>query len=219
MEIDPHRTEIQMIEKFSTLRDKHILEVGCGDGRVSGKLAIHTPHLTAIDPDEETMALAKSNVQNVDFRVGFGENLDFDDKSFDAVIFTFSLHHQESSRALAEAFRVLKPGGQTIIIEPSVEGEVHQFFRTFRNEDQQLAIALEAIQNSSFDIEKQETFSIDWTFDNNEELYSYFFNHYKLARDAEFVKKMELLLNNKIYDRPISLSELAIIFSLRRDNS
>lgn len=76
---------------------KRVLEVGCGDGEVASLLARAGLSVVALDADEKTVALAKS--RGVDARRA--EWPDFSDGSFDAVVFTRSLHHV---RDCAEAF-------------------------------------------------------------------------------------------------------------------
>ena len=215
MEQDIDMREIRKIREYVDLGGKDVLEVGCGDGRVSSMLVSHVKSLTAIDPDSERLAIARSKVPGADFRQGVGENLPFPDGSFDIVAYTFSLHHhQDSARALAEAHRVLKPSGQALVIEPSVEGEMHRFFRTFRLEDQQIANALKAIGSSGFSCEKSETFDILWTFDDAEDVYRYFFQHNKMEWDESYVQKMKVLLGSKAENNPIRLAETVNIFSL-----
>jgi SAM-dependent methyltransferase len=214
MEQDRAQVECKKIHEFADLKGKTVLEIGCGNGRASAMLAQTAKALVAIDPDAEQIIIARSAVSGVDFRLGSGENLDFEDGTFDTLVFTFSLHHQDSVKALSEAHRVLKPGGQLLIIEPSMEGLVHQFFRLFRNEDRQIAAALEAIRNCDFEPEREETFPTELWFDDNEEIYDYFFNHYKMTRASEFIIKMDRLLGDKIGHRPIVLVEMVTLFSL-----
>jgi len=57
---------------------------------------------------------------------------DFPDGHFDLVVFTLSLHHQQSSLALGEAVRVLRKGGRVVIVEPKNGGEVGQVFGLLR---------------------------------------------------------------------------------------
>ncbi len=217
MEQDRENSEIDTIRKHSDLGGKTVLEVGCGDGRASAMLAPHVKHLVAIDPDAAQLATARANVPGVDFRQGSGENLEFPDGSFDIVAFTFSLHHQDPARALEEAHRVLRPGGQALVIEPSVDGEMHRFFRLFRDEDLRLAATLEYLRNTKrFRVQKSETFNIRWIFDDSEDLYRYFFERNRMARTHEQLDKIDFLLGGKKKDRPIFLTEIVTIFSLTK---
>jgi ubiquinone/menaquinone biosynthesis C-methylase UbiE len=75
-------TDLPKIEEFVQLNGRDVLEVGCGDGRLSALLEDKVGSLTAIDPDKTVITLAKKNIARVDFKVGSGENLEFADRSF-----------------------------------------------------------------------------------------------------------------------------------------
>ena len=104
-----------------------MLEVGCGEGRVTQFLARKSKKFTAIDADKKSIKIAKSKITGADISVGSGENMGFERESFDTLIFTYSLHHQNSRNALKETRRVLKTKGQLVVIEPAQDGEVMQF--------------------------------------------------------------------------------------------
>ncbi|MDD4307388.1 MAG: class I SAM-dependent methyltransferase [Thermoplasmata archaeon] len=214
MEQDREKREFAKITEYADLRGKAVLEVGCGNGRASAMLVRAVGTLTAIDPDSELINSAKTSVPGADFLVGSGEALDFPDGKFDAVIFTFSLHHQDSAMALKEAHRVLRPGGQLLIIEPSKEGDVHPFFRMFRNEDRNIENALEAIAASDFVLDRKETFPLEMRFDDNEDLYDYYFKHFKIEPDPHLVQKMDRLLGDRKSQRPLVMEEMVTIFLL-----
>jgi len=214
---DRDGTEARLIQKYAELEGKTILEVGCGNGRASIILSRDAGKLIAIDPDAEQLAIARSNVPGVDFRLGSGESLEFPDRTFDIVAYTFSLHHQESARALKEAHRVLRQDGQVLVIEPSVEGEMHRFFRTFRDEDQCLGETLNSLRDSRiFKLDRSETFCIEWVFDDKEDLYDYFFTHFRMARNPNYIGKMDKILGKKKADKPIVLAEVVTIFSMTK---
>lgn len=134
MEIDTEGKELKMMESLSELKGKLVLEIGCGDGRFSRSLVGKVKKLIAIDPDKNSIKKAKSTIRGVDFRIGTGEDLEFENMQFDIIIFTYSLHHQDGKRALREAHRVLKKNGQLIIIEPANDGEVSSFFNLIKDE-------------------------------------------------------------------------------------
>ena len=125
----------EKIMQYAEITDKEILEVGCGDGRITALLAGRPKALVAIDPDENVIQRAKSEIREVDFHVGSGEKTLFPDNVFDVVVFTLSLHHQNSRKAIAEACRVLKEEGTILVIEPVVEGELERLFSLLHNED------------------------------------------------------------------------------------
>ncbi|MBU4032395.1 MAG: class I SAM-dependent methyltransferase [Candidatus Thermoplasmatota archaeon] len=211
---DRNGVESKKIQEYAKLAGKDVLEVGCGNGRVSVMIAPFVKSLIAIDPDEEQLNIARSKIPHVDFRHGSGEALEFPAESFDIVTFTFSLHHQDTARSVAEAHRVLRPFGLLLAIEPSVEGEVHRFFRAFRNEDRQIAAVIEALKSSKFECCRSETFGVDWSFHDVAELHSYFFDHFKKGTDSELVTVLNGLLGDKVENRPIELTEMVHITSL-----
>ena len=104
-----YESDLPKIEEFITLGGKEMLEIGCGAGRLTSSLVPKAGAITAIDPDPAQIALARANVAGVDFRVGSGEQLEFSDRSFDIVFFSYSLHHQKCAAALKEAMRVEHP--------------------------------------------------------------------------------------------------------------
>ena len=145
-----------------------------------------------------------------------GENLDFDNEIFDIVLFTFSLHHQNSAKALDEAYRVLKKNGRAVIVEPSADSEVERIHYLFENEIDELEKAKIAIKSSSFLSEKDEEFFIEVSFDDIDELLEYFFNYYKMESNKSKIKQIEDLLRNKINLKPITLSDKTHIYNLRK---
>ena len=78
MELDKEKIEIGMIEQVADLKGKQVLEVGCGDGRLTLLLAGKSGKLIAIDPDDACIAEARRNIRGVDFRLGSGEALEFE---------------------------------------------------------------------------------------------------------------------------------------------
>jgi ubiquinone/menaquinone biosynthesis C-methylase UbiE len=98
-----------------------VLEVGGGTGAMFPYYG-PTAKVEAIEPDREFLAIAEERARRTDGRVrasqGDGMALDFPDASFDAVVFGMVLCSVPSmDRALAEAFRVLKPGGKLRALE------------------------------------------------------------------------------------------------------
>jgi ubiquinone/menaquinone biosynthesis C-methylase UbiE len=220
MEIDRKHLENSMIEKFVDLEGKHILEVGCGGGRVTAFIAEKAENLIAIDPDEGCIAKARENIRGVDFRVGSGEALDFEGGSFDLVIFTMSLHHHgDCEMALKEARRVLDKSGQLLILEPVLDGEIQRLFHLFTDETEAIEKARHAINRAAFFLERRETFYKDWVFEDKEELYNYHFEYYGDSHyDGSIVGSMNELLGERIDERPIVVKDRLEIVSMRKEN-
>ena len=94
-----------------------LLDVGCGSG-VFCSLAVKTgATVTGFDATAELIALAKVRVPDAIFFVGDMETLPFPDASFDVVTGFNSFQYAASvPNALAEARRVLKPGGLLLLM-------------------------------------------------------------------------------------------------------
>jgi ubiquinone/menaquinone biosynthesis C-methylase UbiE len=174
--MDYEDIELSKIDAFVNLEGKQVLEVGCGDGRLSTFLAREAENLIAVDPDETRIEVARQAVKGVDFHIGSGESLEFPEDSFDLVFFGFSLHHhQDGFAALSEARRVLKPGGDILIIEPTIMSEYTQLVAIFEKEEPALLRkAQKAIEPLNTAISRQETFVVYHYFETEED----FLNHY-----------------------------------------
>ena len=98
-----------------------VADVGCGTGNVAEVLAPHVRSVTAVDQSEPMLAAARrrlEDVRNVRFVVGDAQSLPLGDGSVDAVTLVLVLHHvPDPSEALAEAARVLRPGGVVLVVD------------------------------------------------------------------------------------------------------
>jgi ubiquinone/menaquinone biosynthesis C-methylase UbiE len=103
------------------LKGKHLLEIGCGMGYDSLEFLKRGVRVTATDltPNAVRMSLQHFEVEGVkaeDVRTANALDLPFADNTFDAVWSNGVLHATgDTRRAIAEARRVLKPGGRAII--------------------------------------------------------------------------------------------------------
>jgi ubiquinone/menaquinone biosynthesis C-methylase UbiE len=98
-----------------------VLEIAVGTGR---NLPYYPQdvRLTAVELSTEMLDIARKRAadvgREVDLRLGDAQLLDFPDDSFDTVVCTFALCTiPDERRAVAEAYRVLRPGGHFILIE------------------------------------------------------------------------------------------------------
>jgi ubiquinone/menaquinone biosynthesis C-methylase UbiE len=92
------------------------LDIGCGEGSNTRLLARRGARITAIDISENFVAHARhveaAEPLGIDYRVASAVELPFDDGTFDfATGFMSFMDVPETQQLLAEAFRVLKPGG------------------------------------------------------------------------------------------------------------
>ncbi|MBW1749674.1 MAG: methyltransferase domain-containing protein [Deltaproteobacteria bacterium] len=216
MKEDSDRRIVEKILQHDSLENRRVLEVGCGDGRITALLAGKPKELIAIDPDENKVNEAQEKVTGVDFQVGSGEDLKFSDKFFDVVIFTLSLHHQDSRGAIGEARRVLKDDGVILVIEPIEEGEVEQLFALFNDEKEVKLQAQKAINESGLIIKRSEIFNAEWTFENKEELCLDLFGYYEMPYDDNTAAQVFKLLGEKVENSPIILTDTMIVQSLKK---
>ena len=111
-----------------------ILELASGTGELSEAVHRAYPqhHLTVSDLSAPYLALAQKRLQGceVDFVRAAAEELPFKDASQDVVYSVFLFHELPSEireRALAEAFRVLRPGGLFIMVDSIQKDEVPEY--------------------------------------------------------------------------------------------
>jgi len=90
-----------------------LLDVATGPGYVAARAAEQGAAATGLDFSETMLAFARSRAPDVDFVQGDATALPFADGSFDGVVAAFVLLHLGApERAVAEATRVLTPGGR-----------------------------------------------------------------------------------------------------------
>jgi SAM-dependent methyltransferase len=103
------------IAAFGLRRGATILDVGCGTGIAGAPFAANGFPLTGVDTSEAMLAKAKEHYPNASFVEGSAEALPFPNERFDVVISAQVYHLLDRARALAEAHRVLRPGGTIAI--------------------------------------------------------------------------------------------------------
>ena len=96
LRVDPEKNEIHALKEMTEWRGQRVLEIGCGDGRVTRRLANLGAYVEAIDPDKKLIALAQQQfperyADRVKFKVGTAENLKYPQGTFDIVVFAWSL--------------------------------------------------------------------------------------------------------------------------------
>jgi ubiquinone/menaquinone biosynthesis C-methylase UbiE len=217
MQID-EETEFSFISKAG-VEGREILEIGCGDGRLSFRLAKAAKKLIALDPDPEKIKIAKTRTPadlaaKIRFEVGRGEKLGFATHSFDIVVYSLSFHHVERQYdALVEARRVLRPDGTLLIYEPLADGQMQRLFLLFEKEADALAEVYETIEKAGplFSSLKKTCFSIDWTFRDSADLMDYFSKAY--GEKAVMEQKDAILSIAGM--PPLVLEDRLVLFEMR----
>jgi SAM-dependent methyltransferase len=116
--------DLDLIEAAVTGRsDARVLDLGCGGGHVSYRVAPHVADVVAIDIADTMLDAVRStaaarNLSNVRVERGAAEALPFTDHTFDFVVSRFSAHHWSDLEAgLREARRVLAPDGRAVFVD------------------------------------------------------------------------------------------------------
>ena len=102
-----------------------ILEIGFGTGLNLPHYPASVQKITTVDPNPGMKQKARSRIAaspiDVDYQVLNGESLPMDDASFDSVVCTWSLCSiPQADLAIAEVYRLLKPGGKFFFIEHGI---------------------------------------------------------------------------------------------------
>lgn len=115
-----------------------VIDIGCGNGSALAALDARAGRLAGVDPTPRMIEMARATCPRADLRVAPGEATGFEPQAFDVVMVINVIHHlDDSSAGLAEAHRLLRPGGRIVI-----GGEV--FGADMVPEGQDYAGALEA---------------------------------------------------------------------------
>lgn len=96
-----------------------VLDVACGTGvlaREAMRRVAPGGAVVGLDRNEGMLAVARRQAPEVEWRLGRAEALPFEDRTFDAVVSQFGLMFFEGrAQALAEMWRVLRPGGRLAV--------------------------------------------------------------------------------------------------------
>ncbi|MEP6732293.1 MAG: metalloregulator ArsR/SmtB family transcription factor [bacterium] len=96
-------------------------DLGCGTGQTTAALAPFVDKVISVDESSAMLAAARKRLDardNVELRSGSLEDLPIEDALLDAAVLSLVLHFVvDPSRVLAEAARVLRPGGRLLIVD------------------------------------------------------------------------------------------------------
>lgn len=111
------------------VRQKRVLDVGCGTGLLTEKIYQWGGDVFGVDPSPKMIEKAESLHRKIPFQVGSAEKLPYADSIFDVAASSLVLHYIENlCIPFSEISRVLKPGGQLVFTMH------HPFQESFRKE-------------------------------------------------------------------------------------
>lgn len=95
-QIDPEGVELQTLRELAPVDGLEILELGCGDGRLTLQLGGAAAAILAVDPDEERVAKARASLPRelagkVSFAVAGATEVSVPRRPFDVALFSWSL--------------------------------------------------------------------------------------------------------------------------------
>jgi demethylmenaquinone methyltransferase/2-methoxy-6-polyprenyl-1,4-benzoquinol methylase len=113
-----------LINMMNPSHKSSLIDVACGTGDI-GKLFLESNKinslLTCVDPNKGMIAEGKeklNNYKNINWKIAPAEKLPVQDNAFDFYTISFGLRNTKNiSKALSEAYRVLKPGGRFLCLE------------------------------------------------------------------------------------------------------
>jgi ubiquinone/menaquinone biosynthesis C-methylase UbiE len=93
---DPERSERKFLHQYADFTGKRVLEIGCGEGRMTWQYARATQQTFAIDPDRDSLRVARVDrpaelLDNVHFVSAASERLPFLKETFDIAVLAWSL--------------------------------------------------------------------------------------------------------------------------------
>lgn len=111
-----HVLDAPMLARVRDRGFKDAVDIGCGEGRFCRMLADAGIRCVGIDPTAELIHAARQRDPQGDYRIEPAEHLSLADASMDlAVAYLSLIDIADLQRALAEAYRVLRPGGAFLI--------------------------------------------------------------------------------------------------------
>lgn len=94
--VDPEGAHLAALRRLADFRGQQVIELGCGDGRLTVPVACDAAQVLAFDPDGEAVerarrALPAELAELAEYRVASGTEIEVERGSFDLALFSWSL--------------------------------------------------------------------------------------------------------------------------------
>ena len=94
--VDPEGAHLYALRRLADFRGKRVIELGCGDGRLTVPVAADAARVLAFDPDKEAVERARRSLptdlaERVEYRVASGTEIQVEHRSFDLSLFSWSI--------------------------------------------------------------------------------------------------------------------------------
>jgi ubiquinone/menaquinone biosynthesis C-methylase UbiE len=94
--LDPEGAHIAALRRLADFRGRRVLEMGCGDGRLTVGIAADAGQVLAFDPDAGSVTEARRSfpaelAERVVFRAASAQEIEIERGAFDLVVFSWSL--------------------------------------------------------------------------------------------------------------------------------
>lgn len=147
----PLMKHTEVLRRHLPLAGARIADVGCGSGSLSRVMARDGAWVVGIDPGPQQLARARRAEAAADecYVCALGEALPLPDAALDALVYFNALHHvpvAAQDAALAEAARVVRPGGLVYVQEPVADGDYFELMRPIEDETEVRARAYDALK-------------------------------------------------------------------------
>jgi ubiquinone/menaquinone biosynthesis C-methylase UbiE len=92
---DPENKEGKTLHQFANFKDRRILEVGCGEGRLTLKFAGASSLTVGLDPDHSALRVARADTRTLQEKIRFtggrAQHIPFTKETFDIAVLAWSL--------------------------------------------------------------------------------------------------------------------------------